>query len=87
MGISGFFRDPGPQHKFSMVRLVAFLLSLDATAITGATVYYTIRCGPQATVLSSVALILGALVASGAVALLNRTVPQDTTHTTPETTP
>lgn len=56
-----------------MVRLIAFLLTLDASAIAGAIVYTVLTHRADPALVGALAGAIGAFVASGAVALMNRT--------------
>lgn len=66
------FRGAG--GKVSMTRIVVFMLAADATALAGALVYYLVRGEPkpEASVLGASAAVVGAFVAGGAVAIINR---------------
>lgn len=67
------FSDP-VSGKVSMTRTVAFALAAAAVALTAGLVVYLVRCdAPDAGVVAAVAAPLGALVAAGCVAIINRT--------------
>lgn len=65
------FRDS--DGKASMTRTVAFILALCSVLVTIAICIHLIRA-PQASVIAASASVLGALVAAGCVAIVNRKV-------------
>lgn len=68
----GFFEEsPGVR---SSTRLIMFILAACVVALTGATCWYLVRpkMAPDASVISAMALLIGALVLNGIVAIRNR---------------
>lgn len=68
--MTSFFRDPN--GKPSMTRLCAFLLTVAALGVGAGTVWYVLRRPPRADVIFALSAVVGAFVASGAVAIFNR---------------
>lgn len=75
----GFFTDPATDKK-SMTRLVVFMLTMAAEAVVAAILYIAVQMPPSTSVdlIKALTVALGALVASGVVALLLRSKDADT---------
>jgi membrane associated rhomboid family serine protease len=70
-GPTTMLKDP-VSGKSSATRAVALILVLAAFELTTALSYYLIKKTPEAAVIAAVGGVLGALVASGCVAIVKR---------------